>query len=278
MRRNIKSSPKNIGQTLFEFALSFSTSHRNHEIKWIKMDLYDLSQQDLHFLEEKLSENPEILKIKDNVSLKLQKCEISWKKSLFISKNDRLLLHWASLGGREQLVTYILSNSTPDVDSKDDTQATPLILATLGGHIGIVKLLRAKGADVNAKKQGGHSALQYAVSKNHKDIVEFLVQNGSDVNSVDERQDTPLHRAATLGRTEIAKILIKNGARVNPQNRELNTPLHLALEDEQLEMGYLLLENGADLKIENRAKQTAIDLCKPNIKRQIMEKYGKTGE
>lgn len=32
------------------------------------MDLYDLSQQDIHFLEDKLAENPEIMEKKDNVS------------------------------------------------------------------------------------------------------------------------------------------------------------------------------------------------------------------
>lgn len=67
-------------------------------------------------------------------------------------------------------------------------------------------------------------------------------------------------------------------ANVNCQNRELNTPLHLALEDEQVEIGYLLLDKGCDYKILNRAKQTAIDLCKPNIRKVVKEKYGKGDE
>jgi hypothetical protein len=49
----------------------------------------------------------------------------------------------------------------------------------------------------------------------------------------------------------------------------------LALEDEQVETGYLLLDKGCDYKILNRAKQTAIDLCKPNIRKVVKEKYGK---
>ena len=97
------------------------------------------------------------------------------------------------------------------------------------------------------------------------------------MNALDERQDSPLHRAASLGRTAIAKILIDNGANVNVQNREGNTPLHLALEDEQQEVAFLLYEKGADPKILNRAKQTAIDLCNPNIKRQLKEKFPDVG-
>lgn len=63
-------------------------------------------------------------------------------------------------------------------------------------------------------------------------------------------------------------------ANINCQNRELNTPLHLALEDEHVDIGYLLLESGCNHKLLNRAKQTAFDLCKPNIKRMVKEKYG----
>jgi ankyrin repeat protein len=66
------------------------------------------------------------------------------------------------LAGRENLVDYILKNSNPDIDAKDDSEATSLILAVLGGHFGVVQLLVSKGADVNAKKQGGHTSLQYA--------------------------------------------------------------------------------------------------------------------
>ena len=188
-------------------------------------------------------------------------------------QNERLLLHWACLAGREQLVDFILKNSTQEIDAVDDSRATSLILSVLGGHLGLVELLVAKGADVNHQKEGGHSSVQYAVSKGFKPVLEFLISKGADVNAVDDRQDSSLHRAATLGRTAIAKILIDNGANVNVQNREGNTPLHLALEDEQSEVAFLLYEHGADPKILNRAKQTAIDLCKPNIKKQLKQKY-----
>lgn len=184
-----------------------------------------------------------------------------------------MLLHWACLAGREQLVDFILKMSTPDIDAQDDSQATCLILSVLGGHFGLVKLLVSKGANINHKKQGGHSSVQYAASKGYKDILVYLISKGADVNACDDRKDSPLHRAATLGRTPIVKILIDSGANVNAQNREGNTPLHLALEDEQCEAAFLLYDSGADPKILNRAQQTAIDLCKPTVKRQIREKY-----
>ena len=188
-------------------------------------------------------------------------------------QNDRYLLHWACLAGREQLVELIFERSNPEVDAIDDSIATPLVLATLGGHIGLVKLLVSKGADVNHKKQGGHSSLQYAVSKGYKNILEFLLEHKADVNILDDRQDSALHRASAIGRLNIATILLDNGARVNAQNKEGNTPLHLACEDEKNEICFLLLSRGADFKMVNKSNETPIDMCKQGLKKQIEAKY-----
>jgi len=68
-----------------------------------------------------------------------------------VDVNNRLLLHWAALGGHDRLVRYLLENGQPE-DSRDDMQTTPLILAASGGRIDIVKTLIEYGVDINAKK------------------------------------------------------------------------------------------------------------------------------
>lgn len=150
--------------------------------------------------------------------------------SFFFFQSDRLLLHWAALGGRDTLLTLLFSRpDAPAVDVADDIQATPLILAALKGSLPCVKLLVARGANVNARNAQGHSALQYACSKGHKDVVEFLLQNAADANITDGRNDASLHRLASMdGREEIMKILLdwKLGKiDVNAQNKEGNTAL-----------------------------------------------------
>jgi 26S proteasome non-ATPase regulatory subunit 10 len=52
-----------------------------------------------------------------------------------------------------------------EVDIVDDTNATPLVLATLGGHLETVKMLLAKGANINHKNWQGHSAFQVSIVK-----------------------------------------------------------------------------------------------------------------
>ena len=48
---------------------------------------------------------------------------------------------------------------------------TPLILAASGGREKVVRLLISRGAQVNAKNEGGHSALQYAASKGWLEVI-----------------------------------------------------------------------------------------------------------
>jgi len=48
-----------------------------------------------------------------------------------------------------------------------------MIIAAAAGRTDIVRILISKGADINAKNNGGHSALQYAASKNYPDVSNF---------------------------------------------------------------------------------------------------------
>ncbi|XP_053681913.1 26S proteasome non-ATPase regulatory subunit 10-like [Sabethes cyaneus] len=220
-----------------------------------EMPLYDLAQQDYHVLEEMISTKPSLITQKDS--------------------NDRFLLHWAALRGRELMVEELLKKAPEQLDAEDDTSATPLILATLGGHLSTVRLLVAKGATVNHRNWQGHSSLQYACSKGHLEIVKHLLeQGGADVNVVDKRNDTPLHRVASQGRVEILKYLLERSAAVDVQNAEGNTPLHLACEDEQTACALLLVERGASGTVHNKEQKTPLDLAKPGLRRNLKTKLG----
>jgi ankyrin repeat protein len=81
-----------------------------------------------------------------------------------VDENDRILLHWCSVGGSFKLATLLVELGSP-IDPRDDTDTTPLILASSAGHAEIVNLLLEKGANVNHQSCEGHSALQYAASK-----------------------------------------------------------------------------------------------------------------
>lgn len=207
-------------------------------------------------LEDKLEASPELLNQRDT--------------------NERTILHWACLNGRQQLVEYLLSRPI-EIDATDDVNATPLILAVLKGNLNVVQLLLQKNANINHQNAQGHSPLQYACSKGWSDVVATLLKHGADVNIRDKRGDTCLHRLASLGRVELIKVLLNKIPKPNldAQNAEGNTALHIACEDDEVSSALLLLDHGASVDIENRDKKSPFDLAKPGLRRQINEK--KTG-
>lgn len=79
------------------------------------------------------------------------------------------MVHWAALGGNENLVDFLLSRGSP-VDPVDDTNATPFILAASAGRYEVVNLLAGRGANVNHKTNRGQSSLHYVCSKGHLEV------------------------------------------------------------------------------------------------------------
>ena len=91
-------------------------------------------------------------------------------------------IHDAAADGNIEDVKYHLANGI-NVDAVNDRPwKTPLSLATREGHKEIVKILIAKGADVNAKAQesalGLTTPLNWAITRNHIEIADLLRKHG----------------------------------------------------------------------------------------------------
>ncbi|XP_017793165.1 PREDICTED: 26S proteasome non-ATPase regulatory subunit 10-like [Habropoda laboriosa] len=184
--------------------------------------------------------------------------------------NERMLIHWAALGGHDDLVKFLLSLGVPE-DPTDDMDMTPLILAASAAREDVVKTLLTEGANVNAKTREGHSALQYAASKNWKSICVALLEKGADINIADYRSATPLHRAASKGNIVIVKLLIGSGKLIigspDSQDADGNSALHLACEEDRIDVAKLLVANGANISLTNKQKKTPLDLATPGLMR-----------
>ena len=88
-----------------------------------------------------------------------------------------------------------------------------LIDAARDGSIALVRRGLSRGADVNAKDDGGWSPLHSASTLGHKKIAELLIDKGADVNVKNDFGQPPLDWAVVYGHTEIADLLRKHGGK-----------------------------------------------------------------
>ena len=128
--------------------------------------------------------------------------------------------------GDWQSVDYLLkSGVSPNVKDSEEGQ-TPLVLATIGGHL---------------------------------DIVETLLKFGARTDSTDNFGRTALSWAAIHGEYAIAKLLLGANADLNHQNKEGLTPLMQAAKNSKIEMVQLLLERKPDLNIRDYTGRGPMD-------------------
>ncbi|MDA3895108.1 MAG: ankyrin repeat domain-containing protein [Desulfobacteraceae bacterium] len=123
-------------------------------------------------------------------------------------------LHDGAKKGDIKMVEEALRNGA-DINSKNDSRSTALMLASLKGYTQIVQFLVQKGADVNIKTSA--FALQSAAMFGHLDIVKYLVENGADINQ-EVNGENALTRAINFDRHEVTKFLRDSGAIDNRQS------------------------------------------------------------
>ncbi|KTC84768.1 ankyrin repeat domain-containing protein [Legionella drozanskii] len=153
-----------------------------------------------------------------------------------------------------------------------DYQLTPLMLAARLGETGLLQLLMAKGAGVNARNKIGLSALSYAVLMGHQPIVDLLIKNGALISNrksqLDWRtedcvlmltaEDSELTIPLRLGQLQIFKSLLNSSQQLPAKT--LNPALILAVRERALDLAIInqLIEKGADVNFENKQKLTPL--------------------
>lgn len=142
------------------------------------------------------------------------------------SSHHPLLLEIASQGDIDKGEMLLREGHTPNVI--DESGWTPLMMATLHGHIPMVQLLLKGGADVNLHNATGGTALMMAALQGQHEILQLLLDRGAKVNDQDAKGWTALMYAARNGHTPTVQILLSSGAAVDLKNTDGRTALMYA--------------------------------------------------
>ena len=166
-------------------------------------------------------------------------------------------------------ILRLLIEHGADVTAQDETQSTPLHMASYSGIPDLVQPLIEHGADAKRQDRSQRTPLHLAASRvstkitslvfaaevlrthvyvqevwssvhsgftphpvgavSIADTMRLLIDHGANVAAQDETHSTPLHLAAFWCNVEAVRLLIEHGGDVLAQDGNHRTPLHLAL-------------------------------------------------
>ena len=186
------------------------------------------------------------------------------------------LAHTVFDRGADFGATFTRSLACGTWNESDDFGPTsqPLHIAVSRGHIDMVRLLVARGADLEAESpELGVNAwlkpLHIAVKKERLAILVYLLSRGANIEASCRMERTPLFYATRKEHTEILQYLLERGADVHKVDIYGRTALHHAIGAQGsaclglTESINALVDHGIDVDAKDTAMETALHLALP---------------
>ena len=161
-----------------------------------------------------------------------------------------------------------------NIEGKDQSGSTPLMIAVGNADAAMVKFLLDRGATVDTRNADGTNALIEAAQMGCVSIVELLLQKRTDQRTLNEAifraiEYQPMILYREPGKlagppehvdpfVETVKLLLDKGADINARNEEGRTFLVEAAGFGRLSTVKMLLEKGADLEARSKNGGTVL--------------------
>ncbi|KAG0074404.1 hypothetical protein BGZ92_003402, partial [Podila epicladia] len=121
-------------------------------------------------------------------------------------------LYQAAAAGSTECVQLLILAGASAIQGNEEA-ITPLIIASYNGFASICRLLVTLGhVDVNQKDNTQKSALLLASYAGHVEIMSELIEHGAALDALDQYGWSSLMLAAYAGKLEACKLLLEYGA------------------------------------------------------------------
>ena len=142
--------------------------------------------------------------------------------------------------GSLKVFDILLLGSNLQVDARNANDETPLMIAALRGHVGALRALIDRDADVN---KTGWTPLHYAgtgTQPQQPEIIAVLLENHAYIDAASPNGTTPLMMAVHYGTRESVQLLLKEGADPALRNQLGLSAADFALRANRKDMADLL--------------------------------------
>jgi ankyrin repeat protein len=109
----------------------------------------------------------------------------------------------------------VLLRARAKVNARNRFGDTPIMVAAIAGHLGVVKKLAARGAEIDGT---GWTPLIYAASGGRDEVVRYLLEAGATIDAQGPNGTTALMMAVRGGHADTVSLLLAKGASVNHRN------------------------------------------------------------
>ncbi|KAL9037692.1 MAG: hypothetical protein Q9180_003581 [Flavoplaca navasiana] len=171
-------------------------------------------------------------------------------------------LHTATENGSIDMVKLLLARGF-DIEASMNLGSgdTPLHKAAVGGSMDILVHLLTKGANIEARRNDQKTPLILAASHGKLDVVQYLLERGAHIDSKDVDGCTALHWPTIIRNTDMIKLLLGFQAGLEARGVPGMTALHCAARLRSVgavECIEVLIDDGLDIDAKDDFMETPL--------------------